>query len=196
VQNALNVLEAKARFDGPQRQVDVRIASTNGKIYFDLGTSDWSAIEIDADGWRVVAEPPVRFRRSKGVLPLPLPKRAGDVSALRPFLNVKTDEDFALVVAFLVAVLRGRGPFIILVLTGEHGTAKSTLTRILRALCDPNGAPLRSLPREDRDSFISANNGYMLAFDNVSTLPPLVVRLPSPTRNRWRFFNAGALYRQ
>jgi hypothetical protein len=101
-----------------------------------------------------------------------MPKPGGDVNALRPFLNVKTDEDFALVVAFLVAVLRGRGPFIVLVLTGEHGAAKSTLTRILRALCDPNSAPLRSLPREDRDLFISANNGYVLAFDNVSSLPP------------------------
>ena len=131
VQNALNVLEAKARFDGPERQVNVRIAGANGKIYIDLGTSDWSAIEIDADGWRIVAEPPVRFRRSKGMLPLPLPKRDGDVKKLRSFLNVRSDEDFALVVAFLIATLRGRGPFIILVLTGEHGTAKSTLTRIL-----------------------------------------------------------------
>src|SRR6516225_3687654 len=64
VQNALNVLEAKARFDGPERQVNVRIAGGNGKVYIDLGTSDWSAIEIDADGWRIVAKPPVRFRRS------------------------------------------------------------------------------------------------------------------------------------
>ena len=173
VQNALNVLAAKARFDGPERQVYVRIADANAKIYIDLGTGDWSAVEIDADGWRIVAEPPVRFRRSKGMLPLPVPKRdGGNVNALRSFLNVKTDEDFALVVAFLIATRRGRGPFIILVLTGEHGTAKSTLTRILRNLCDPNSAPLRSLPREDRDLFISANNGYVLAFDNVSTLSP------------------------
>src|SRR5262245_47290033 len=50
-------------------------------------------------------------------------------------------------------------------------TAKSTLTRILRTLSDPNSAPLRSLPREDRDLFVSANNGYVLAFDNVSKLP-------------------------
>jgi hypothetical protein len=172
LQNALNVLEAKARFKGPERQVNVRIAAANQKIWIDLGTPDWSAVEIDIEGWRIVREPPVHFRRSKGMLPLPLPKRGGDVNALRPFLNVKTDEDFSLVVAFLFATLRGRGPFIILVLTGEHGTAKSTLTRILRALCDPNSAPLRSLPREDRDLFISANNGYVLAFDNVSNLPP------------------------
>src|SRR5262249_31238350 len=40
-----------------------------------------------------------------------------------------------------------------------------------RALVDPNTAPLRALPREDRDLFIAASNGYVLAFDNVSGLP-------------------------
>jgi hypothetical protein len=45
---------------------------------------------------------------------------------------------------------------------------------ILRALIDPNTAPLRALPREDRDLFIAASNGYVLAFDNVSGLPPWV----------------------
>jgi hypothetical protein len=36
---------------------------------------------------------------------------------------------------------------------------------------DPNTAPLRALPREDRDLFIAASNGHVLAFDNVSGLP-------------------------
>jgi hypothetical protein len=37
-------------------------------------------------------------------------------------------------------------------------------------LVDPNTAPLRALPREDRDLFIAATNGHVLAFDNVSGL--------------------------
>jgi hypothetical protein len=36
---------------------------------------------------------------------------------------------------------------------------------------DLNTAPLRALPREDRDLFIAASNGHVLAFDNVSGLP-------------------------
>lgn len=58
-----------------------------------------------------------------------------------------------------------------LVLSGEQGSAKSTFSAILRALLDPNTAPLRALPREDRDLFIAASNGHVLAFDNVSGLP-------------------------
>src|SRR5262249_15592646 len=47
----------------------------------------------------------------------------------------------------------------------------STLVAILRALIDPNASPLRALPREDRELFIQSNNGWLLAFDNVSGLP-------------------------
>jgi hypothetical protein len=43
---------------------------------------------------------------------------------------------------------------------------------MLRALVDPNVAPVRSLPREERDLFIAANNGHVLAFDNLSALAP------------------------
>jgi hypothetical protein len=76
-----------------------------------------------------------------------------------------------LVVAWALACLRNRGPYPVMVLSGEQGSAKSTFAAILRALLDPNTAPLRALPREDRDLFIAANNGHVLAFDNVSGLP-------------------------
>jgi hypothetical protein len=55
--------------------------------------------------------------------------------------------------------------------TGEQGSAKSTLTAVLRFFVDPNAAPIRSLPREARDLFIAASNGHVLAFDNISSLP-------------------------
>ena len=76
-----------------------------------------------------------------------------------------------LVVAWALACLRNRGPYPVIVLSGEQGSAKSTFSAILRALLDPNTAPLRALPREDRDLFIAASNGHVLAFDNVSGLP-------------------------
>ena len=37
-----------------------------------------------------------------------------------------------------------------------------------------SGTPIRRLPREDRDLMISANNAFVLAFDNVSTIPPSI----------------------
>ena len=53
---------------------------------------------------------------------------------------------------------------------GEQGSAKSTVSRILRILIDPNVVPLRSDPRDEVDLVIAATNGWIVALDNLSTL--------------------------
>jgi hypothetical protein len=171
LQSALNVIEAKAQFDAPERPVYVRVGGLDGRVYLDLGDDTWRAVEIDATDWRVIDNAPVRFRRAAGMKPLPIPVRGGSIASLRSFLNVQTDADFVLAVAWALACLRNRGPYPIIVLSGEQGAAKSTFSAMLRALVDPNTAPLRALPREDRDLFIAASNGHVLVFDNVSGLP-------------------------
>jgi len=172
ITSAIAVLEARARFDAPSSQVHVRIAGHNGKIYLDLCDAEWRAVEIDAKGWRVVDVPPVRFTRARGMLPLPTPVKGGTVHDLQQFININKAGDFRLLVAYIVAALRDRGPYPILALRGEEGTGKSTLVRIIRSLVDPNKVPLRTLPRGEHDLYIAASNGRLLAFDNVSTLPP------------------------
>src|SRR5262249_50148593 len=126
-------------------------------------------------GWRVIdsKQVPIRFRRAPGMLPLPIPRSDGDgIQTLRTFLNVKADADFELALACLLAAMRDRGPYPVLALMGEQGSAKSTFATILRSLIDPNTAALRSFPREDRDLFIAASNGWIVGYDNVSRIPP------------------------
>lgn len=171
LQSALNVVEAKAHFDGPERPVFIRVGSLDGRLYLGLGDEAWRVVEIDATGWRVIEKPPVRFRRPASLLPLSVPAPGGSVEMLRSFLNVQSDGDFVLAVSWALATLRDRGPYPVIVLSGEQGSAKSTFSAILRALLDPNTTPLRALPREDRDLFIAASNGHVLTFDNVSSLP-------------------------
>jgi hypothetical protein len=142
---ALNVIEAKAHFDAPERIVHIRVGGLDGRIYLDLCDETWRVVEIDGAGWRVIDTPPVRFRRAAGMLPLPIPVAGGSIDDLRPYLNVRSDTDFILVVAWELAALRDRGPYPVLTVFGEHGTAKSTAAKMLRSLIDPNTAPLRTL---------------------------------------------------
>jgi len=172
MQAALGVLEARAQFDAPEHEVHVRVAGHDDSIYIDLADRDWRAIEIDEDGWRVIDDPPVYFRRSSGMKPLPEPVTGGSVNDdLRPLLNVKIDNEFVLTVAWLLAALRPSGPYPVLALTGEQGSAKSMRANFLRALVDPNSVPLRALPRSEHDVFIAAHNSHVLAYDNASGLP-------------------------
>src|SRR5262245_6629318 len=131
---ALNVIEAKAQFQAPARVVYTRVGELNGRLYLDLGDETWRAIEIDAAGWRAIDNPPVRFRRANGMQPLPTPVPGGSIDMLRPFLNVRTDGDFVLAVSWVIAGLRPRGPYPVLVVSGEQGAAKSTFSAIVRGL--------------------------------------------------------------
>ena len=159
---------SRAKYEGPQRNVNVRVAELEGRLYVDLGDPEWRAVEISSAGWAIVADPPVRFVRPPGLLPLPEPQRGGSVAVLRPYLNLHDDLDFVLVVAFLLATLRPSGPYPLLALTGEQGTAKSTTARLIKLLTDPSSVPLRSPPRSAKDLFIAATNGHLIAFDNLT----------------------------
>src|SRR4029079_3184236 len=169
---ALDLIEAKAQFDAPERQINLRVAQHDGSIYLDLADKAWQCVEIDDQGWRLISAPPPRFRRTAGILPLPPPQKGGSVEALLPFLNLACRNDFILIVAWLLAALRPHGPYPVLAIAGEQGSAKTTLTKVLRALLDPNVAPVRALSRDERELMVSANNGHVLAFDNLSGLSP------------------------
>jgi hypothetical protein len=172
--SALGVIEARALYDTEVRSVHVRVGELDGKIYLDLCDRNWRAVEVSRTGWRIVNRPAIRFCRTSDMRALPEPVKGGSIEALRSLLNIRDaadgNNDFVLAVAFLLACLRGRGPYPIMVVTGEQGTAKSTRSAMLRSVVDPSKPRLRALPRDERDLFIAARRRLVLAFDNVSGL--------------------------
>ena len=171
IQDALNVLTGRAMFDGPEIPVYARLGMHEGRFYLDLASDQWEAVEIGPDGWRVLADPPVKFRRARGVLGLTHPVSGGSLDELRRFVNIEGESDWVLLVAWLLASARPHGPYPVLILSGEQGSAKSTTARVLRSLVDPNVASIRAEPREPRDLMIAAANGLVIALDNLSRVP-------------------------
>ena len=188
IRSILDLLEARAQFDAPERAIHLRVAHHEDRIYLDLADHRWQAVEVGPGGWRVMTHPPVRFRRAAGMLPLPMPERGGSIETLASFLNLPARDDQVLVVSWLLGALQHCGPFPLLTIAGEQGSAKTVLSKILRALIDPNVAPVRALPREERDLMIAANNGHVLALDNLSN---------TVSAGQWRQLRpAPALYRR
>ena len=166
----LRILEGKARFEGPELPVHLRIAELEDRLYLDLANPAWEVVEITAQGWRVIDNPPVKFRRPSSMCALPHPLPGGTIEELRSLVNIGSEDDWRLLVSFLVSTFRPQGPYPVLVLHGPQGAAKSTVTKLVRALIDPNHAPIRKVPQSERDLFISATQGWVLAFDNLSAL--------------------------
>jgi hypothetical protein len=116
--------------------------------------------------------PDIQFKRPAGMLalPVPVPVRGGSIELLRPYVNVD-DAEFLLVIAWLTAALLPVGPYPILSLHGEQGSAKSTLARMLRLLIDPQACALLAEPASIRDLMVTARNGWLLAYDNLTDIP-------------------------
>lgn len=170
--DALGAIEARAQFNGNVHDVHVRVAGDDRVIYLDLVSEQWEAVEVTASGWRIINDPTIKFRRARAMQSLPRPIGGRSLHELRRFVNVRDDTQWSLLVAWLVASLRGRGPYPVLGLGGQHGSAKSTTAEMLRSLIDPNTAMLRAEPRDPRDVAIAANNGWVVALDNLSALQP------------------------
>jgi hypothetical protein len=120
-----------------------------------LAIADWEAIEIDKEGWRIVDDPPIRFRRTKGMLPLPYPEGGGSIKELlRPFVNT-TFDGWVLLLAWMMAAMRPSHSYPILPCIepdkrrskAEFQTAfDAARPRILGALLDAVVVALQRLP--------------------------------------------------
>ena len=167
---AIQEAEANALFVGPEMEVGLRIAQHEGVFYLDIGNALWEQVEITPDDWRVISlkDSPVRFRRPKGMRPLPYPERNGDLRHIGTLFNLRDEADLCLILSWMVGAMHPKGPYPILIIQGEQGTGKSFLTKCIRSLLDPSTVPNRTLPRTERDLAISAEACRVLCYDNVS----------------------------
>ena len=174
IKDAIRKLRGEAIYRGAVHEVFTRVAEKDGAIYLDLGDERWRAVEIRPNGWTILeAEPPVKFRRGRGMGALPEPIRGGSIEALRRFVNVPDEHNWRLFVGFLVGCLNPVGPYPILPVHGEHGSAKSMTARVARRLIDPAKPEMRTArtcERDERNLWIAAQDTWILAFDNLSTL--------------------------
>jgi hypothetical protein len=172
--SAVKTIAAKAHHDGVRHEVYLRTVSLDGKVYIDRCDEHWTAIEIDADGYRVIEDPPVYFRREPGMLALPVPSTIDPKKGLKrleELLRLRDRGDFVIIVAWLLAILVARSPYAIIAFIGEPGSTKTSSAYAVRSLIDPNIAPLRSRPKEIHEVFVAAIHSHIVAYNNLSSLP-------------------------
>lgn len=180
VADAVETLDGLAQVNGERTTPAVRVTGDRSTIYIDLGDENWNCIEVTKSGWRVIPHPkdgPYMWR-PKNVAELPVPEPGASVDELRDFLNLKSDADFRLVVAFILMTLRPRGPYPVLVFLGGQGSGKSYNSKVVKALTDPSRVSeeaasvtnLGKLPRDEDSLAVIAFHSRLVAIDNVSYL--------------------------
>ena len=163
---AIDQLAAIALLDRPEYPIAIRIAEHDGCLYIDLADQDRRLIKVTPGNWSIVDDAPVRFVRPFGMLPLPTPLTGGSLTELREFINVE-DDDLPLLLAFVVGCFHPTGPYGLLQVVGEQGSAKSSLMRLVHDIVDPHIAIGNTLPKDERDLLVAAQLRWLVSFDNV-----------------------------
>jgi hypothetical protein len=98
---------------------------------------------------------------------LPIPEAGGDISDLKSFVNLATERDFCLFVGWVLGAYQPAGEFLLGLILGVHGSAKTSALKIACSLIDPVQSEPLSPPREDRDVAVVAQTSHVQAWDNA-----------------------------
>lgn len=168
MRTALLNLQACAVFKGAQVKLHNRVAPENNGMIYDLTNGNWQAVRISKEGWEIVNEPPILFKRYQHQLPQVTPVHGGDLSLLRPFVNVPTEKDWLLIQVYLVASFLPDIPHPVLNVFGLQGSAKSFLLRTLGSLIDPSAIETLPPPHDINQAIQIFSHHWYLPMDNLS----------------------------
>ena len=168
--SALAVLKAQAKFDGKRYKLHNRVAPMAEEIWYDLVDQDSQAVRINADGWKIVKNPPILFKRYSHQLPHAIPQRGGDLHDLLNFIDLRDSSQNLLLLVYLVTCFLPEIPHPIPVLYGPQGSGKTTIFRMLRGLIDPSCTPVLSFPKNTSELVQQLSHHWSPFYDNLGLI--------------------------
>jgi hypothetical protein len=175
VNNAIQILQAKAEYESPTIPLSLRVAWSKDKdaIYYDLTNEKWSSVRIDRNGWQLVNKSPILFVKYNQT-PQVIPLSNYGVDVFDKFLaltNVEDRNSQLLLKVYVVSCLIPDISHPMLVLYGDKGAAKSTVQTLIKKLIDPSKPTLLTV-HNDRTEFVQqlAHN-HMAVYDNIKYNP-------------------------
>lgn len=164
------ILEARAHFDGPEYTLHNRVASHRGCIYYDLTDDRWRAVRISSEGWEIISNPPILFRRHSHQVAQVEPVSGGDLKDIHRFLNLTDPLQRLLAEVHMVSFLVPDIAHPIAVFYGGQGSGKTTKMRMWRRLIDPSATETLTFPRSIQELVQQLSHHWAPFYDNVSYL--------------------------
>ena len=146
-----------------------RIAGNEDEIYFFLADDMWNTVVINKDGWKIVQQTEYKFLKKANTKAQVFPKKHKDKELddlLRRFVNLDAD-GYALFKIALIQYFFPNSSHYIAIISSEHGTGKSTITKMIRELIDPSVANIAFVPDNPEEIKNHLANNMVVAFDNT-----------------------------
>ena len=166
---AIGVLESIAAYEGDTIELHNRVAWHGDSIVYDLTNSNYEAIEITPQGWGLMPHGHIIFRRFSHQTPQVYPIPGGNPWRLFEFRNV-SKSDRLINMVYLISCLVPDIPHPIPIKTGEHGSTKTTGSRMEKSLIDPSDMDVISLQPNEERMMLLLHQHWFVMFDNVTYL--------------------------
>ena len=155
-----------------ERYLFNRYAWLGDRLLIDLGDPDWTVIEVTEEGWGVVQPDKSVFRRFSHQLPMPVPKRGGDINKVFNYLSIRDGGNRALLLVWLCTCMLEHIPRPGIILHGIQGSCKTSGADFIRRLVDPSRVPHSSLSKNHAEFIQFIDHNAVVSLDNISSLPP------------------------
>lgn len=150
-----------------------RVAMRDDHIYIDTARPDWKIIKIGPDGYDVVSfdeNCPIFARfQHQGIISEPVDYTGDPLEEFAQLLRIKDDDKFIYKI-LQVAYFLENYPIPIMLITGEHGSAKTTIEKAIINVIDPTHQNLTTIPKDNQDLVLRLYTHYMAGFDNISEM--------------------------
>ncbi|MDP3697159.1 MAG: bifunctional DNA primase/polymerase [Candidatus Taylorbacteria bacterium] len=170
----LTTIEGKACFDGKEFKLANRITWLDDSLWYDLSDDGWRVVKITTQGWSIVNMSPILFRHYAHQQAQIEPEAGGDAAAVLKFVNIRNDKQKLLFLVYLISCFVPEFPHPVLNIYGSQGSAKSTLSKVVRRLVDPSMVEVSEFPKTAVELLQKLSHHWCIFFDNVSSLPDFV----------------------
>ena len=172
----LDTFSALATNSGKFDDVWNRIGRIGDVIYYDLKDEE-NIIKISKYGIEILShfdstdEVPKFIRKSVSAKQV-MPKKQDDASLevlLKPYLNL-SDEQMTLLLITIITWFIPNSPKVILLFTGQQGSGKTVLAKIIQRIVDPVNHEAVFMPTGTKNIGVVLASHYVASFDNLSEI--------------------------
>lgn len=166
----ISLLQAEAIFGDKRYELSLRVAFKGNSIWYDLTDRNYRAVEITENGWKIIDDAPILFKRNSVQEAQVIPGAGGTVQILSDFINIRDEDQRILNQVSIVANFVPNIPRPLHMYIGSQGSAKSTASKVEKSITDPSKIELITLNGELRELSQQLDQNYFLAFDNITAL--------------------------
>jgi len=171
--SAIEILSAMAKYNDKQFELHNRVAydPKENAIWYDLSDERCRAVRIRESGWSIYEEIPIIFNREQHQKPQVEPSQSGgDVLKLLDYIRIEKEEHQLLYLMCVISFFIPHIPHPVASFSGRPGSAKSTATKITKAVVDPSRMEAFTLPTDEAQLVQQLSHHWCAAYDNINYL--------------------------